>query len=153
MTSADDAEFHLVIDRYFDATRDEVFSEWLDASALQDWFAPAGFTGISASVEPVSGGAWEVVYADSKGSRVVESGTFTSIVAPERIEMSLTQDIDGGAKNTKIVVTFTEDSIGTRMRFTQFGLRSIEQRDSMTNGWDSCFDRLAVRLRSSTVVN
>jgi uncharacterized protein YndB with AHSA1/START domain len=149
MTSADDAEFYLSIERYFDADRGKVFAEWLDAEALKDWFAPVGFTGVSAHADPTIGGAWEVVYVDTNGGRITESGTFVSIEAPERIEMTLTQDFVGGARDTQILVTFTEEGSGTRMRFTQSGLRTTQQRDSMKRGWNSCFDRLAGRLHRS----
>jgi uncharacterized protein YndB with AHSA1/START domain/ketosteroid isomerase-like protein len=146
---SDDATFHISLERRFAATPQRVFDEWLDPEALKDWFSPKGSVGVSGQADAVSGGAWQVIYRMPDGTEIAETGTYFAIDRPRRIEMTLSQDLEWGAKHSCIVVTISAEERGTLMRFTQTGLTSAAQRDTMAEGWGTCFDRLARRLATA----
>ncbi len=151
MNFQDSAEFHVRLERYFDAPPEAVFAEWLDASSLREWFAPAGFQGIEAAADPTPGGAWRVVFADSNGVSITETGVFELIDKPRRLELTLGQDLPDGVSSSRVTVVVEVEGKGTRMRFCQTGMKSLEQRDGMATGWGGCFDRLANRLGEEAV--
>jgi len=151
MNIKDAAEFQIRLERYFDAPREAVFAEWLDANALCDWFAPAGSNGIEAAADPTPGGTWRVVFAGPDGVNVTETGVFELIDKPRRLEFTLRQDLLNGVSNSRVTVTFDVEGEGTRMRFSQTGMKSLAQCDGVAKGWGTCFDRLSNRLGEAIV--
>ena len=139
----------IVISRFFAASPERVFAQWLDAEALIDWFAPDGYVGLSAEADPRVGGRWRVDYCSDAGHRFSEHGVFLAIVPAERLVLSLTQTLDGTARDTTVVVTFTPRDGGTLMRFQQTGFDDDAWRDSLAEGWVGCLDKLGARLAAT----
>ncbi|MET4128012.1 SRPBCC domain-containing protein [Roseovarius sp. MBR-6] len=151
MNIQDSAGFQIRLERYIDAPREAVFAEWLDASSLREWFAPAGSDGIEAAADPTPGGRWRVVFAGKDGVRITETGVFELIDKPRRIEFTLGQDLPDGVSSSRVTVDFEVEGKGTRMRFCQTGMKSLQQRDGVATGWGTCFDRLENRLGEAAV--
>lgn len=76
VTKADDpdaaAPNAIVTVRLFDAPRELVFRNWIEAEHVQTWFAPDSFTITSCEVEARPGGRWRVEYRSERGSTYVE---------------------------------------------------------------------------------
>lgn len=145
MPNPDPTAPEIRITRHFGAPLAAVFAEWLNADALQDWFAPDPFTGQSAAADPRPGGAWSVDYQAPDGTRFRESGSYIEIVPHSRLMMTLTQSLLPGLMLT-IEVTFAPHQGGTLMTFRQTGFGGTDLRDGMELGWSGCLDKLAQRL-------
>jgi uncharacterized protein YndB with AHSA1/START domain len=136
----------LEIDVYYDAPREEVFENWIDATELRTWFAPYGFDVIECEVAAHPGGMWRVVFRSHDGTEFLESGEFREVVAPERLVFTLRHLEAAVTLETMVTVTFAVDGSGTRMTFRQTGFDTEAQRDDHRMGWGECFQQLKVNL-------
>ena len=137
----------LVIERDFAAPATLVFSQWLDAAHMADWFAPDTYVSTACTVDARPGGRWRIEYRSDSGHVFVEHGEYREIDPPRRLVMTLTQQDDGRpGPETVITVTFTEAGGRTHMRFVQTGFDTAARRDSNGEGWQECFAKLARRL-------
>src|SRR5262249_57438200 len=82
---SESASHDLEIDVYYDAPREEIFENWIDAAKLRTWFAPYGFDVTDCEISAYPGGRWRVVFRSDDGSEFLESGEFREVVAPERL--------------------------------------------------------------------
>lgn len=132
------------IEREFDAPRALVYANWTEAEHLGAWFAPAGFDVLECSVDLRPGGQWRVAYRSAQGERYTEHGQFLEIARPDFLHLTLINENERGEVmlQTEVKVTFGEQNGKTTMAFVQTGFRSSELRDSVSGGWDTCFDKL-----------
>lgn len=140
----------LRIERVFDAPRALVFANWTEAEQLAAWFAPEGFDVVDCAVDCRPGGRWRVAYRSASGRLYVEHGEFVERVAPERLRFTLINEEEGGrvTLQTEVEVRFSEHDGKTTMLFAQTGFGSRELRDSVGEGWASCFAKLDHQLRA-----
>jgi uncharacterized protein (TIGR02246 family) len=131
----------------FDAPRELVFRNWIDAAGLSTWFAPDGCTVTLCAVDARPGGKWRVEYRCELGGTYAEYGEFHEIVAPERLAFSLTQEDREGNVGplTQVTVRLAEVDGKTEMTFRQTGFRTAKKRDSHVEGWNECFRQLEIR--------
>ena len=142
MTASHDLE----IDVYYDAPREEVFENWIDATKLRTWFAPYGFDVTDCEVSAYPGGKWHVAFRSDDGTEFLESGVFREVVAPERLVFTLRHVEAAVTLETVVTVTFEVDGSGTRMRFRQTGFDTARRRDDHREGWSECFKKLEEHL-------
>jgi uncharacterized protein YndB with AHSA1/START domain/ketosteroid isomerase-like protein len=140
----------LEIEVLFDAPREVVFNNWIDAQKVRTWFAPDGFDVTSCTINPQLGGKWQVQYRAANGLHYLEHGEFRVVDAPERLVFTLTQ-IEAGriVLESLVTVTFTAVGLSTRMNFHQTGFDTPVRRDDFRRGWGECFERLARSLEKS----
>jgi len=136
------ASHDLEIDVYYDAPRQEIFENWIDASKLRTWFAPCGFDVIDCEVSAHPGGKWRIVFRSKDGAEFLESGEFREVVAPERLVFTLRHVEAVVTLETMVTVTFAVDGFGTRMPFKQTGFDTEARRDDHREGWGECFRQL-----------
>jgi uncharacterized protein YndB with AHSA1/START domain len=142
-----DNSLEIVISRHFNAPREAVFAEWLEAEALKDWFTPQTYRSISAEADARVGGKWQVEYQSPEGQRIREHGIYKAIEPFERLILTLTQSVGPDAPETTIVVTLeVATGGGTLLHFRQTGFDSVAHRDGNAEGWLGCFDKLAARI-------
>jgi len=140
----------LLIEILFDAPREQVFRNWIDADKIQTWFAPDGFEVTACSVEAHPGGKWQVAYRSPHGVEYVEYGEFRTVDEPERLIFTLTQTESGRTVLASLVtVTFTAVGSGTRMIFHQSGFETPARRDDFREGWGECFRKLTESIERS----
>ena len=75
----------LIIERVFDAPREEVFKAWTEPEHLMKWFCCKGFKMLFAEVDLQVGGAWRSSMQSPEGNVYTEVGVFREIVDPERL--------------------------------------------------------------------
>jgi Activator of Hsp90 ATPase homolog 1-like protein len=75
----------LQVSRVFSAPRETVFKAWSSADHIERWFCPNGYSVPEAKVEMRAGGAFEVCMRSPEGVDHWTKGTFTEVVAPERL--------------------------------------------------------------------
>ena len=75
----------LRVSRVFVAPRETVFKAWSSADHIKRWFCPDGYLVPEAKVEMRVGGAFEVCMRSPEGVDHWTRGTFTEVIAPERL--------------------------------------------------------------------
>ena len=138
----------LEIVRIFDAPRKLVYTAWTTPEHLAKWSAPEGFTIPEATTNFQKGGTYYAHMRSPAGEDHRVQGKDLEIVEGKRIVM--THAGLNGACNigpeTTITVTFEDLGDKTRMTFVQEGFASAASRDGHEQGWNSCFNLLAVLL-------
>jgi uncharacterized protein YndB with AHSA1/START domain len=147
------ANDEISIERVFDAPRELVFQNWIDAESVGAWFAPRGWSTTSSEMDARPGGRWRVSYRAEEGNETItEHGEFLEVVRPERLVFSLTHTFENGRRvgpKTVVTVTFAERDAKTTMAFRQTGLASLEMRNGNEEGWRECFAKLDDALARS----
>lgn len=144
----------LIIERVFDAPREEVFKAWTDENLLLQWFCCKGFRVVSADVDLRVGGVWRSSMESPDGNIYAERGVYREISPPARLVMTWAWEAVGGGEEhtigyeTIVSVDFEpyEDN-KTKMYFKQEIFESVESRDSHNQGWSEAFDNLELFLR------
>jgi len=147
VTGANDPN-DVTIVHLFDAPRELVFRNWIEAADLSTWFAPDDCTVTFCEVDARPGGKWRFGYHHVSGAAYVEYGEFHEIVAPERLTFSLTQEDGAGHAGPKTLVTvrFADKGAKTEMTFHQTGFKTAAARDTFTEGWTECFRKLEANV-------
>jgi uncharacterized protein YndB with AHSA1/START domain len=138
--------------RVFDAPRELVFRNWVEAENVRTWFVPDGFSVTLSEIDARPGGRWRVKYQSDAGELYEEHGEFREVVKPEKLVFTLTQQDGRGNTGPETVVTvvFIEKGSQTEMIFNQTGFDSVARRDGNAEGWQECFGKLerhVTRLR------
>lgn len=155
MTGPDDTNengpYAITIVHVFDAPRELVFRNWIDASDVRTWFAPDNCTVTFCEVDARPGGKWRVAYHYAFGGEYIEHGEFYEVVEPERLVFSLIQeDGEGHVRHrTLITVSFVTVGAKTEMTFTQTGFETSRMRDSNVVGWNECFQKLSTHMANT----
>jgi len=145
----------LRVARVFSAPRETVFRAWSSADHIKRWFCPAGYSIPEARVEMRVGGPFEVCMRSPEGVDHWTRGTFTEVVAPERLAIDLhAVDPCGGGP---LFSAFTEVSFsdhasgGTLMEVKQsYSLAGAAQAEQMLKGapegWRQTLDKLEAEV-------
>lgn len=144
------------IEQEFAAAPERVFQRWTDADALARWFAPPGYSTVSASSDPRPGGLWRLDFRSGDGTHeYAERGAFREVSPYGRLALTLRQ-LDGTHANPETLVVVVLDDIGTpqeprtRMHFRQSGYLSLPLRNANEKGWLGCFAGLGRDLGTGT---
>lgn len=138
----------LEIVRIFDAPRALVYDAWTKPEHLGKWSAPEGFTIPDARTDFRQGGTYYAHMRSPKGDDHRVQGKYLEIIDGQRIVMTHGW-LDGACNvgpETTITVTFEDVGDKTRMTFVQEGFDTVASRDGHEQGWNSCFNLLAVFL-------
>jgi uncharacterized protein YndB with AHSA1/START domain len=143
--------YAITIVHVFDAPRELVFRNWIDAADVMTWFAPDDCTVTFSEVDARPGGKWRVDYHCDFGGNYIEHGEFHEVVEPERLVFSLTQqDGEGNVRHrTLITVSFASVGAQTEMTFNQTGFATSRNRDNNTEGWRQCFRKLTAHMNGN----
>jgi uncharacterized protein YndB with AHSA1/START domain len=147
--AAKDGPYEITIVQLFDAPRELVFRNWIEAADVSAWFAPDSCAVTLCEVDARPGGKWRVEYRCDFGGAYVEYGEFHEVVEPERLAFSLTQEDGEGNVGPRTLVTVRFASVGakTEMTFNQTGFETPIKRDNNTAGWNECFRKLAAHMQ------
>jgi uncharacterized protein YndB with AHSA1/START domain len=155
VTRPDDTDenglYAITIVHVFDAPRELVFRNWIDATDVRTWFAPDNCTVTFCEVDARPGGKWRVEYHYAFGGEFIEHGEFHEVVEPERLVFSLIQeDGEGNVRHrTLITVSFATVGAKTEMTFTQTGFETSRRRDDNIAGWNECFQKLSTHIANT----
>lgn len=152
VTSANDIEqngpYEITVVHVFDAPRELVFRNWIDAADVRTWFAPDNCTVTFCEVDARPGGKWRVEYRCDFGGDYIEYGEFHEVVEPERLVFSLTQEDGDGKVDHRTLITVSLANVGakTEMTFNQTGFETSSRRDNNAEGWNECFRKLGAHI-------
>lgn len=152
----------VLITRVFDAPRDLVFRAWTDPEQLAHWYAPQGCTIEFRSLDVREGGTFHSCIRTPDGHDCWCVGTYTELVAPERLVYSMAvADANGNRiaptdagmdpewpHETIVTVTFTEHDGRTTLTLHQNVSETLAKRTGAHPSWLSMFERLDEQLAS-----
>ena len=144
----------LRVSRVFSAPRETVFKAWSSADHIKRWFCPNGYSVPDATVEMRVGGRFEVCMRSPEGMEHWTKGTFTEVVAPERltIDHHVIDPCGGGPLFSAVTeVKFTPADDGTRMdavqTYTVFDPAQVgPMLKGAPEGWRQTLDKLEAEV-------
>jgi uncharacterized protein YndB with AHSA1/START domain len=144
----------LRVSRVFSAPRETVFKAWSSAEHVKQWFCPNGYSVPEATVEMRAGGRFEVCMRSPEGMEHWTKGTFTEVVAPERltIDHHVIDPCGGGPLFSAVTqVRFSAADGGTRMdvvqTYTVFDAAQVEPMlKGAPEGWRQTLDKLEAEI-------
>ena len=142
------------VSRVFSAPRETVFEAWSSADHVKRWFCPNGYSVPEAKVEMRVGGAFEVCMRSPEGVDHWTRGTFTEVLAPERltIDHHVIDPCGGGPLFSAVTqVKFSVGPGGTLMEVVQTysfpGSAPAEQMlKGAPEGWRQTLDKLEAEV-------
>ncbi|HEY6518047.1 MAG TPA: SRPBCC domain-containing protein [Roseiarcus sp.] len=144
----------LRVSRVFSAPREIVFKAWSSADHVKRWFCPNGYSVPEATVEMRVGGRFEVCMRSPEGLEHWTKGTFTEVVAPERltIDHHVIDPCGGGPLFSAVTqVTFSAAPGGTLMEVVQtYTVADMAKVEPMLKGapegWRQTLDKLEAEV-------
>ncbi len=144
----------LRVSRVFSAPRETVFKAWSSADHIKRWFCPDGYSVPDATVEMRVGGRFEVCMRSPEGMEHWTKGTFTEVVAPERltIDHHVIDPCGGGPLFSAVTrVKFVAADGGTRMEveqtYTVFDVAQVEPMlKGAPEGWRQTLNKLDAEI-------
>ena len=144
----------LRVSRVFSAPRETVFKAWSSADHVKRWFCPNGYSVPEATVEMRVGGRFEVCMRSPEGLEHWTKGTFTEVVAPERltIDHHVIDPCGGGPLFSAVTqVKFSAAHGGTLMEVVQtYTVADMAKVEPMLKGapegWRQTLDKLEAEV-------
>ncbi len=143
----------IIIERIFNASREQVWQTWTEAKHVEQWFGPRGFTTEVAELDLRPGGKSLYIMKDQEGNEYPSEGVFKEIVAQKKIVSTdeFGEDEQGNIPDdvpTGMIVTTSFDDDGDDTRLTiQIMHQSVEDRKKheemgVVDGWNESLDKL-----------
>jgi uncharacterized protein YndB with AHSA1/START domain len=131
------------VERWFDATPDEVFDAYTDPAAQREWYQDQPGWIVQAACDLRVGGRWTVAFGPPGAEPYRETNVFEQVDRPRRLVYTSRVTMpDGSSFDTGMEVTFQERDGRTRMTIVHTGFPSAELRDDHRGGWPGFLDRL-----------
>jgi uncharacterized protein YndB with AHSA1/START domain len=151
MTTSDQEQRTLTIERTFDAPVELVFAAWAKPEHLVRWFGPNDFTLPTCEQDFRVGGKYNFCMRAPDGTDHWVRGEYRDISEFDRLVFTWTRDDGQPAPWVDNVVALTFEEVKGRTRMTmRHALFATEaDRNDHQGGWSECFDRLAAFLENS----
>jgi len=147
----------LIIERIFDAPRQQVWKAWTDPEQVKRWWGPKDFTAPFAELDLRVGGKYLFLMRSPEGKDYWSTGTYREIVPMEKIVATDSFSDEKGnvvpASNYGmtgdwpleliVTVTFEDQDKKTKMTLNHVGFPPGEPREMAYEGWNQSFDKLA----------
>jgi uncharacterized protein YndB with AHSA1/START domain len=143
------------VSRVFAAPRETVFRAWSSADHIRRWFCPEGYSVPEAKVEMRVGGPFEVCMRSPEGVDHWTRGTFTEVVAVDRltIDHHVIDPCGGGPLFSALTRVSFSDAAGggTLMEVVQtYSAAGAAQAEQMLKGapegWRQTLDKLEAEV-------
>ena len=133
----------LQVERWFDATPEEVFDAYTDPAAQREWYQDQPGWIVQAACDLRVGGQWTVAFGPPGAEPYRETNVFKQVDRPRRLVYTSRVTMpDGSSFDTGMEVTFQERDGRTQMTIVHTGFPSAELRDDHRGGWPGFLDRL-----------
>ena len=133
----------LRVERWFDATPEEVFDAYTDPAAQREWYQDQPGWIVQAECDLRVGGQWTVAFGPPGAEPYRETNVFKQVDRPRRLVYTSRVTMpDGSSFDTGMEVTFQERDGRTQMTIVHTGFPSAKLRDDHRGGWSGFLDRL-----------
>lgn len=121
------------VDRIFNASREQLYGIWTDASHMSRWF------GVKVDANPIIGGSLVFHFASDD----LTQGEYLLLVPHDALSFTWfsrgSDTLPTG--RTQVTVVFSEAPGGTRMKVIHQGLMSEHARKDHLEGWTEYFNK------------
>ncbi len=131
----------LTIKRRLNASPAEVFEAWTDPTLLMQWFGPENVVTQEVAVDARVGGGFRVVMLEDTGERHEVSGTYSEVIANEKLVFSWSW-ITTPERVSQVSVTFKPDGAGTILTLLHEQLFDEQAVKGHTHGWTGSLAKL-----------
>lgn len=138
----------LVLRRTYHAARERVFAAWTNPETAARFFGPGDTTATDIKMDVKPGGTFSITMNSPEMGRMVVTGTYREVKAPERLSMSWRWHEDDPADeyDSLLSLDFHDRNGDTELVLTHEKLASVESRDRHEVGWTLIVDQLATIL-------
>jgi len=144
----------LRVERKFKASRERLFQALTNPAALEKWFAIGeGFTTPIAEVDLRTGGRYRLGMQPPDGTPVlIVGGVYQLIQPPDKLIFTWAWEA-AGRDEPETLVTIELFDLGdeTRVILTHEQFLTPAARDQHGEGWQGCFNRLAMAIENEEV--
>ena len=149
-------ETKLEVRRMFTAPREKVFEAWTQREKVEKWMCrfPRHETTFTTS-DARPGGTTLLEVKNPQGESFKQSITYQEIEPPKKLvftwdwqKFSAAGEKLDEAHDTLVTVEFQQRGTFTEVILTHEGLRNAAQREAHSKGWNGCFDRLELELKT-----
>ena len=125
----------LRVERWFDATPEEVFDAYTDPAAQREWYQDQPGWIVHAECDLRVGGQWTVAFGPPGAEPYRETNVFKQVDRPRRLVYTSRVTMpDGSSFDTGMEVTFQERGGRTQMIIVHTGFPNAELRDDHQGG-------------------
>lgn len=151
------------IERYFDASREQVWRALTNSEMIKQWWGPTDFSAPIADLDLRVGGKYFYCMRAPDGKDYYSTGTFREIVPPTKLIFTDSfADANGNIVSAdfygfdpawpkELLVTIMLDEVEkgvTRLTLIHTGLPAGEERDQSAEGWMQSLDKLETSLQN-----
>jgi uncharacterized protein YndB with AHSA1/START domain len=136
----------LVVRRTIAASARRLFEAWTRPQQLRAWWGPRSVRCSEAEVDLRVGGRYRIVNDFQDGGRILISGQFMAVEAPQRLVYTWVVTPGDGEPELVTVRFDALDDAATEVVVTHERIASPRQRDSHQAGWEGCLDGLTTYL-------
>jgi uncharacterized protein YndB with AHSA1/START domain len=123
---------------------ERVYRAFLDADAKAKWLPPNGFTGKVQHSDARVGGSYKMAFTNfTTGKSHAFGGTYTELVAHERIRYTDTFDDPNLPGEMHVTVNLKKVSVGTEVSIVQEGIPDEIPVEACYLGWQESLTLLA----------
>lgn len=152
----------IVLERVFDAPREQVWRAWTEPALLKRWWAPKGWSTPACKVDLRPGGAFHFCMRSPEGRDIWGLGVYREVVAPERLAyVDSFADADGNPvpparygmspehpHETLVSVTFAALGGRTKVTLRHDVPASVKEHEGTRQGWTEMLEQLAQTLEA-----
>jgi uncharacterized protein YndB with AHSA1/START domain len=139
------APVSLSLRRTFAAPRERVFAAWTTPEIARQFFGPGDVTVPEMEMDVRVGGTYKITMLKSDGERLLVSGVYREVRAPERLVCTWSWEEDDPAleRETLLTLEFFERGDATEVVLTHEHFRDEQQRNNHEGGWTAILDQLS----------
>jgi uncharacterized protein YndB with AHSA1/START domain len=131
------------LEKIIAAPPERVFSAFVDAEQLRQWWGPAGFTVPRVQFDPIEGTDYRIVMQPPDGDAFHIRGTFRAVEAPRRLIFTfIYEEPDPDDQETLVALTFEPADLGTRVTLDQGSFKTMARSELHRDGWTETLERL-----------
>ena len=94
----------VTITRVFDASREKLYTAFIDPAYIPRWWGPEAYTTTVEKMDVRPGGAWRFVQKDKEGKVFAFNGVFKEVKEPEKIVQTFTYEAEPEKSSTQTAV-------------------------------------------------
>lgn len=129
---------------------ERVYRAFLDASAMEKWLPPNGFTAKMHHFEPKVGGSFRMSFTNfSNGQSNFFGGEFLELQAFEKIRYTDRFEDPNLPGQIEVTVNLKQVSCGTELNITQSGVPAIIPAEACYLGWQDSLRLLALLVETA----
>lgn len=138
----------LTMEREFTHPPEAVFRAWTEQEALRKWMGPGEITAPNSEIDAREGGLLKIPMTHPNGTIFTACGEILELTPNSKLRFTWAWLQEDGSPGQVMDITldFHATDNGTRLVLHQTNFIDEEARSHHTDGWNGCFEKLAIYL-------